>query len=185
MKQQTNTLQTDNSVEQLLEALKQQNELYKQVLAGLAPIAEKSKIENRRGVLKFSKKEILQMPTNYRNVFATNDMIVHYRLRKDGVYEARFHRQGIHIEVSSKDLTKLKQKFIDKLNHKDEQPDKKDKTFAEYADEWLNIKKVTTKQSTCNEYIRLLNHDVLPAFGEIKAIEIDLSLIHISEPTRP
>lgn len=177
MKQQTNTLQTDNSVEQLLEALKQQNELYKQVLAGLAPIAEKSKIENRRGVLKFSKKEILQMPTNYRNVFATNDMIVHYRLRKDGVYEARFHRQGIHIEVSSKDLTKLKQKFIDKLNHKDEKSDKKDKTFAEYADEWLNIKKVTTKQSTCNEYIRLLNHDVLPAFGEIKATEIDRSML--------
>ncbi len=39
------------------------------------------------------------MPTNYRNVFATNDMIVHYRLRKDGVYEARFHRQGIGIDT--------------------------------------------------------------------------------------
>ncbi len=84
---------------------------------------------------------------------------------------------GIDIEVSSKDLTKLKQKFIDKLNHKDEKSDKKDKTFAEYADEWLNIKKVTTKQSTCNEYIRLLNHDVLPTFGEIKAIEIDRCML--------
>ena len=118
MKQQTNLLQ-DESVRQLLEALKKQNELYKQVLAGLGPIAEKSKVENRRGVLKFSKKEILQMPTNYRNVLATNDMIVHYRLRKDGVYEATFHRQGIDIEVSSKDLTKLKQKFIEKLNNYD------------------------------------------------------------------
>lgn len=110
MKQQTNLLQSDESVQQLLEAMQKQNELYKQVLAGLGPIAERSKVENRRGVLKFSKKEILQMPTNYRNVFATNDMIVHYRLRNDGVYEARFHRQGIDIEVSSKDLTKLKQK---------------------------------------------------------------------------
>lgn len=88
-----------------------------------------------------------------------------------------FHRQGIDIEVSSKDLTKLKQKFIDKLNHKDEKPDKKDKTFAEYADEWLNIKKVTTKQSTYNEYVRLLNHDILPVFGEIKAIEIDRCML--------
>ena len=52
------------------------------------------------------------MPTQFKNIFAANDLIVHYRLRKDGVYEARFHRQGIHIEVSSKDLTKLKQKFI-------------------------------------------------------------------------
>lgn len=73
---------------------------------------KKSKVENRRGVLKFTKKEISQMPINYRNVFATNDMIVHYRLRKDGVYEARFHRQGIDIEVSSKDLTKLKRNLL-------------------------------------------------------------------------
>ena len=164
-------------MQQLLEALKKQNELYKQVLAGLGPIAEKSKIENRRSKLKFTKKEISQMPTQFKNIFAANDLIVHYRLRKDGVYEARFHRQGIDIEVSSKDLTKLKQKFIDKLNHKDEKPDKKDKTFAEYADEWLNIKKVTTKQSTYNEYVRLLNHDILPVFGEIKAIEIDRCML--------
>ncbi|MDE6586107.1 MAG: hypothetical protein K2K80_05455, partial [Clostridia bacterium] len=86
MKQQTSTLQTDNSVQQLLEALKQQNELYKQVLAGLVPIAEKSKIENRRNELKFTKKEISQMPTQFKNIFAANDLIVHYRLRKDGVY---------------------------------------------------------------------------------------------------
>lgn len=176
MKQQTNTIQ-DDSVQQLLEALKKQNELYKQLLAGLGPIAEKSKIENRRGVLKFTKKEISQMPTQFKNIFAANDLIVHYRLRKDGVYETRFHRQGIDIEVSSKDLTKLKQKFIDKLNHKDEKSDKKDKTFAEYADEWLNIKKVTTKQSTYNEYLRLLNHDILPTFGEMKAIEIDRCML--------
>jgi integrase len=176
LKQQTNTIQ-DDSVQQLLEALKKQNELYKQLLAGLGPIAEKSKIENRRGVLKFTKKEISQMPTQFKNIFAANDLIVHYRLRKDGVYETRFHRQGIDIEVSSKDLTKLKQKFIDKLNHKDEKPDKNDKTFAEYADEWLNIKKVTTKQSTYNEYLRLLNHDILPTFGEMKAIEIDRCML--------
>lgn len=182
MKQQTNLLQTDASVQQLLEALQKQNELYKQVLAGLGPIAEKSKVENRRGVLKFSKKEILQMPTNYRNVFATNDMIVHYRLRKDGVYEARFHRQGIDIEVSSKDLTKLKQKFIEKLNNYDGSPKRKkrnqnEKTFGEYAEEWLNIKRVTTKQSTYNEYVRMLNHDVLPTFGKMGATEIDRSML--------
>ena len=164
----------DNAVAQLLESVKRQNELYEKVLSELVPKIRNSRAKrNRRNVLKFSKKEILQMPTVYQSIFAAGNLIVHYRLRKDGVYEARFHRQGIDIEVSSKDLTKLKQKFIDKLNHKDEKPDKKDKTFAEYADEWLNIKKVTTKQSTYNEYVRLLNHDVLPAFGEIKAVEID------------
>lgn len=48
---------------------------------------------NRRNVLKFSKKEILQMPTVYQSIFAAGNLIVHYRLRKDGVNEARFHRQ--------------------------------------------------------------------------------------------
>ena len=62
-------------MQQLLEALKKQNELYKQVLAGLTPIAEKSKVENRRGVLKFTKKEISQMPTQFKNIFAANDLI--------------------------------------------------------------------------------------------------------------
>lgn len=139
------------------------------------------KVKNRRKGLKFTKKEISKMPTHYKNIFATNDMIVHYRLRKDGVYEARFHRQGIDIEVSSKDLTKLKQKFIDKLNNKDGQSDKShkksNKTFGEYADEWINIKKVTTKESTYKEYVRLLNHDLLPEFGEKKAKEIDRSMV--------
>ncbi|MDE6617553.1 MAG: site-specific integrase [Clostridiales bacterium] len=122
------------------------------------------------------------MPTSFRNVFAVNDLIVHYRLRKDGVYEARFHRQGIDIEVSSKDLTMLKKKFVDRLNGKDEsrkskKADKSKKTFAEYADEWLNIKRVTTKQSTYNEYVRMLNHDILPVFGKKPVLEIDRSAL--------
>ena len=74
------------------------------------------------------------MPTAYKNIFATNDMIVHYRLKPDGVYEARFHRKGINIEVSSKDLTKLKQKFIDKLNNKTyEEPKPKKQKQASIA----------------------------------------------------
>ena len=98
------------------------------------------------------------------------------------MYEARFHRQGIHIEVSSKDLTKLKQKFIEKLNNYDgslkrKKRNQNEKTFAQYAEEWLNIKRVTTKQSTYNEYIRLLNRDILPTFGEMGATEIDRSTL--------
>lgn len=107
-------------------------------------------------------------------------MIIHYRLRKDGVYEARFHRQGIDIEVSSKDLSKLKEKFIARLNNKDDSQRRKkrnpkEKTFAQYAAEWLNIKRVTTKPSTYKEYVRMLNHDILPTFGEMEAKEIDRS----------
>lgn len=161
---------------QLLESVKRQNELYEKVLTGLVPKTRKSKSGNRRNVLKFSKKEILQMPTKIQNVFAAGNMLVHYRLRKDGVYEARLHRQGIDIEVSSKDLSVLKQKFLDKLhNIKSQRNDNVVKTFAQYAEEWLNIKKVTTKPSTYNEYMRMLNHDILPVFGKKSVLAIDRS----------
>ena len=144
----------------------------------------KSKTENRRYRLKFTKKEILRMPTQYRSFFAANDMIVRYRYRKDGVYEARFHRKGIDVEVSSKDLNTLKDKFIEKLNKREKLSNPKPteetynstiktKTFAEYATEWLNVKSVTTKPSTYKEYVRMLEHDILPVFGNRNASEIE------------
>ena len=143
------------------------------MLAELLPEQNESKVGNRRGVLKFTKKEISEMPTSLTKVFAVNDMVVHYRLRDRGVYEARYHRGGIHIEVSSKDLTVLKKKFIEKLNSYNESQNSNGKTFKEYADEWLNIKRVTTKESTYKEYVRMLERDVLPVFGSKKATEID------------
>ena len=171
----------DNAVAQLLESVKRQNELYEKVLSELVPKIRKSRVKgNRRNVLKFSKKEILQMPTVYQSIFAAGNLIVHYRLRKDGVYEARFHRQGIDIEVSSKDFAVLKQKFIEKLRNFKVNHDGKAnvvKTFAEYAEEWLNIKRVTTKPSTYSEYARMLNHDILPVFGNKPVLEIDRSAL--------
>lgn len=104
--------------------------------------------------------------------------------RKDGVYEARFHRKGIDVEVSSKDLNTLKDKFIEKLNNKEKLSDPKPivgtynstiktKSFAEYATEWLNVKSVTTKPSTYKEYVRMIEHDILPVFGNRNAMEIE------------
>lgn len=57
------------------------------------------------------------MTAKYKHIFAHGDKIVTYRQKKNGVFEARFYRQGIDIEVSSKDLQTLKQKFIDALNN--------------------------------------------------------------------
>ena len=171
----------DNTIAQLLESVKRQNELYEKVLSELVPKIRKSRVKgNRRNVLKFSKKEILQMPTVYQSIFAAGNLIVHYRLRKDGVYEARFHRQGIDIEVSSKDFSVLKQKFIEKLRNFKVNHDGKVnvvKTFAEYAEEWLNIKRVTTKPSTYSEYARMLKRDILPVFGNKPVLEIDRSAL--------
>lgn len=129
----------DNAVAQLLESVKRQNELYEKVLSELVPKIRKSRVKgNRRNVLKFSKKEILQMPTVYQSIFAAGNLIVHYRLRKDGVYEARFHRQGIDIEVSSKDFSVLKQKFIEKLRNFKVNHDGKANVVKTFADTLRN-----------------------------------------------
>ncbi len=171
---QNSSPQIDSSIALLLESMKKQNELYEKVLTGLVPTTKiESKVESRRNVLKFTKKEIPDLKKFYDNIFAANNLIVHYRLRQDGVFEARFHRQGIDIEVSSKDLPTLRQKFLDKLhNITAEKIAGKIKTFAEYADEWLKVKKVTTKPLTYNEYERMLNRDILPIFGNKPANEI-------------
>ena len=73
--------------------------------------------EKKKLYLKFTKKELEQMTAKYKHIFAHGDKIVTYRQKKNGVFEARFHRRGIDIEVSSKDLQTLKQKFIDALNN--------------------------------------------------------------------
>lgn len=71
--------------------------------------------------IRFTKQEMKKMPMKYRKIFAHEDIIVPYRLRKDGVYEARVRRKDLHIEVSARDFAALKEKFIRAL-HKKEEP---------------------------------------------------------------
>lgn len=81
-------------------------------------VLSRQKSKNKRKlVLKFSKKDFEKMTNKYRNIFALGNKIVSYRQKKNGVYEARYHRNGIDVEVSSKDLNVLKQKFIAALNN--------------------------------------------------------------------
>ena len=57
------------------------------------------------------------MTNKYRNIFAFGNKIVSYRQKKNGVYEARCHHNGVDVEISSKALNVLKQKFISALNN--------------------------------------------------------------------
>ena len=136
--------------------------------------------------LTFTKKEIKSMPMKYRKIFAQGDMIVPYRLKKDGVYEARVRRKDIRIEVSAKDFGVLKQKFLAALNKSNPQPEPQlqqpepvpkrsaaDVKFGDFARDWLNVKQKMVKPSTFREYQRLCNHDLIPAFGERSLAELD------------
>ena len=138
--------------------------------------------EKKKLYLKFTKKELEQMTAKYKHIFAHGDKIVTYRQKKNGVFEARFHRQGIDIEVSSKDLNILKQKFIDALNNYAATGSVKAKNrhtvfFNDFAKNWLSLKEKTTKPLTFKEYKRIFEHDISPAFTGKTLAEIDREFI--------
>ena len=58
------------------------------------------------------------MPKNYRKSFYEGEIKVCYRQKPNGVYEARYHRGGINVEVSSKDFTTLRKKFAEAFKAK-------------------------------------------------------------------
>lgn len=140
------------------------------------------KKKTRKNGIKFTRKEINEMPLKYRNVFAQGDKIIPYRQKPNGVYEARYHREGIHIEVSSKDLTVLKKKFLDALQNYATTGCAKAKSqftvlFNDFAKSWLSLKEKTTKPLTFKEYKRLFEHDIAPAFANKTLAEIDREFV--------
>ena len=129
-----------------------------------------------------SKKEIKRMPEKYRRIFACEDRIIPYRFHK-GVYEAHYRRDGFKVFACAKDFKEMREKFTAKLleqmngerplpmpsKGKEAAPGHSDARFADYLQEWLEIKHKTCKESTVKEYERLSSVNLLPVFGD-KAI---------------
>ena len=140
------------------------------------------------GKIKFSQKEIQEMPLKYRNIFAYNSEIISYRFH-NGVFEARYRKSGFNIEVSSADFEMMKRRFIQKLHdHANGKPTKQPRKnkqkrtaqtvfFSEYGEEWLKIKEKTTKASTFKEYRRSFEVNLKPIFGSMRIGDIDRTMI--------
>ena len=170
------TLNRDDGTLQMLNLLT--NLTACQKIQELLEQTSKQKKSGQKNTIKFSVKERNQMPAKYRNVFAHDNNLVYYRKRSNGVYEARYHRKGIDIEVSSKDFNTLKQKFIEALNIFAEKGNVRVKSqytelFNNFAENWLKLKEKTTKPSTYTEYKRLYSHDIAPHFKDKMLAEID------------
>lgn len=146
-----------------------------------------SKIQVReKNYLKFTQKEIRSMPSHYRKYFILGEQVVFYRKKGNGVFEARFQRkaENIYIQVSSKSVTELKEKFLAELVacSKGTQAEKRRKTvhntlFNDYALQWLETKQRVTKESTYLEYERQIKKDVLPYFESKFIVELDRAFI--------
>ena len=80
--------------------------------------------ENKVGIVKFTKREISQMPTYFRKTFRTAGCNAHVLRRKSGKnswnYMIRYRRDGYNIVATSNNLEEAKRKFIEKLHAADE-----------------------------------------------------------------
>ena len=91
-----------------------------------AKLPSKGKKENDReqtfGVLNFSTKELSTMPKAFQKSFIVDNRIVKFRFY-EGLFQARYRRDGFHIEVASKDFDTMKQKFMLRLSMQAENPE--------------------------------------------------------------
>ena len=152
----------------------------------LFPVSGKKEVseEEKTGTLSFTKKELESMPKSFQKAFIYDNRIVKFRYYQ-GLFQARYRRQGYNIEVASKDFDTMKKKFIEKLIGQAEVQDipvadpkrrtAKTVLFADYAKDWLKLKEQTTKPSTFKEYSRMFEVNLRPTFGHL----------HLSEITRP
>ena len=126
------------------------------------------------------------MPNIFQESFIYDNKIVKYRFY-EGLYQARYRKNGYNIEVASKDFDSMKCKFMKCIINKP-QPEVhqavnknsntgKDPLFADYALEWLEIKEKTTKASTFKEYKRSFDTNLKPKFGNMKLSEISRNSI--------
>lgn len=134
---------------------------------------EEQKQENGHSkTVKFTKKEISTMPIQYQDLFFTENVVAHVRLRKGVYHEIRCQINGKQITATSRSLEAAKQKFIAKLHEYAEQqkptpPAPKIVTFREYGEKWLEtVKRPTVKETTMRDYCFLFNLHLFPKFGE-------------------
>ncbi|MBE7100211.1 MAG: hypothetical protein E7364_01220 [Clostridiales bacterium] len=134
---------------------------------------KEEKQEQSGGSVKFTKKEIEQMPEKFKRFFVLDENIVSYRITKDGLYQARFRRCGYNIEVAHKDFATMKHRFLKKLAEAEKKLEQIGyPLFKEYAAGWLKEKQRTVKESTYKGYEQLVRVNLIPAFGEMSLKEI-------------
>lgn len=107
------------------------------------------------------------------------------RQKPNGIYEIRLRRSGYNIQVSSKDLSDAKLKFIIELeriilrkeresNAREAAEREAKKVYFEFFTmTWLEVvKKPNVKQSTYYDYLVQVRRHLLPEFGEKALSEI-------------
>lgn len=131
--------------------------------------------ENQSQIVEFTDKEMNLMPKNLRTEFKKGKIHARIRQKPNGSYEIRCVINHTPISVCAKQVGLAKQKLLDKISMIDNtQPVSKSVQFTEYVRRWLDVaKKPYIKDCSFQEYVRLLQHDIVPHFGKIKIGELN------------
>lgn len=159
--------------EKLMELLEKIDELKKAVAS------QSVEQQKESGYLKFTEKEIIQMPKDFRKKFRVQGHTAHVRKRTDGryvcSYEIRYERDGYKISASGTTLETAKKRFIDKL--KTAVPCEKGITvphiFNDFAEYWfINFHQRKVKTITFNVNYQMYKRHIKPHFEKMSISKI-------------
>ena len=162
--------------------------------SGTLPLSDR----DFKGFLKFTEKEILQMPKKLRIVIKELNCTVYARKRNTGKYlcsyEIRFNRGGYKISASGRTKEQARQLFIEKAKLAEEQKNQSaatvPKNFNDFALYWFeNFHKRKVCEETYKKSVTRYETYVKPVFGEsnikdIYSIAIQKLLDSISDRHR-
>ena len=138
--------------------------------------------------VKFTEKEVMKMPKEFRKLIRLQGYKVYYRKRITGryncSYEIRYARKPYNkrpISASGTTLEEAKARFIEKLNEFIQQNNNAaivPKDFNGFAMFWFeNFHKRKVTEDTYNKALRRFEKYLKPAFGGMKVREIYSTLI--------
>ena len=131
-----------------------------------------------REKLKFSKTEIEKLPPALQKLLEKCGRNVACRTTEHGLYQARFRRNGYNVEVTDKNFSALKEKFLQKLIAADNQKRQSDfPLFKDYAEDWLSVKRRVVKDSTYDGYALQLRRKLIPEFGDLPLNKVQRSAV--------
>ncbi len=142
--------------------------LFKNDVAPMRAAEEEKPAERRgeSGILKFTDKEILQMPNYLKKLYEGGLIIPHFRKQRNGSFELRCQIKGARISATAKTKAEAKKRFLSKLLSHNFQKEGRNPLFEDYANEWLETaKKPYVKAPTYEDYVYTLNAFLYPVFG--------------------
>lgn len=166
-------------VEKIKEMLTNTGYMLSMLLGALKADLLKENTESTDLEIKFTEKEISQMPKIIKKEFRAEGCTARITTKKSGktgtCYVIRYRRNGYNIAVSSTNLQTAKEKFLQALHNAEtvKQLPCVPTGFTNFANYYLNnFQKEKVQESTFRNYLHRIKNWLEPAFGNLEIKDI-------------